>query len=217
MITPNDQTYILALTQRLLPNILTEINFDPTVKEVGHTFGEKVEEVLVEKFVELDSRFTAPDNKREMQDVSFNDDLINIKFGFDKKGQPNMVAFNRLSTRYLKGEIDSYYIISIDGKTNTVTLFDLYQQLPYTNYNVGTGQVMLKEKQFFSQFDQSKDYSISRYTIINTLREMKLQSHKDHIKLKEEQLKKSLELFDRTLTMDFVKGATTAPHVITIL
>ena len=151
MITPENQTYILNTVKRLLPNILTEINFDPTVKEVGHTFGEKVEEVLVEKLVELDSRFTAPDNKREMQDVSFNDDLINIKFGFDKKGQPNMVAFNRLSTRYLKNEIDSYYIISIDGKTNKVTFFDLYQQLPYTNYNVGTGQVMLKEKKLIKK------------------------------------------------------------------
>ena len=199
MITPENQTYILNTVKRLLPNILTEINFDPTVKEVGHTFGEKVEEVLVEKLVELDSRFTAPDNKREMQDVSFNDDLINIKFGFDKKGQPNMVAFNRLSTRYLKNEIDSYYIISIDGKTNNVTFFDLYQQLPYTNYNVGTGQVMLKEKQFFSQFDQEKDYSISKISIIHTLRQMKVQSHKDHITLKEQQLKKSLELFDNTL------------------
>ena len=199
MITPENQTYILKLVQRLLPTILTEINFDPTVKEVGHTFGEKVEEVLVEKLVELDSRFTAPDNKREMQDVSFNDDLINIKFGFDKKGQPNMVAFNRLSTRYLKNEIDSYYIISIDGKTNKVTFFDLYQQLPYTNYNVGTGQVMLKERQFFETFDQEKDYSISKISIIHTLRQMKVQSHKDHITLKEQQLKKSLELFDNTL------------------
>ena len=199
MITPENQTYILNTVKRLLPNILTEINFDPTVKEVGHTFGEKVEEVLVEKLVELDSRFTAPDNKREMQDVSFNDDLINIKFGFDKKGQPNMVAFNRLSTRYLKNEIDSYYIISIDGKTNNVTFFDLYQQLPYTNYNVGTGQVMLKEKQFFSQFNQEKDYSISKVSIIHTLRQMKVRSHNDHITLKEQQLKKSLELFDNTL------------------
>ena len=62
MITSENQTYILNTVKRLLPNILTEINFDPTVKEVGHTFGEKVEEVLVEKLVELDSRFTAPDN-----------------------------------------------------------------------------------------------------------------------------------------------------------
>ena len=199
MISPNDQTYILNTVKRLLPQILKEINFDPTVKEVGHTFGEKVEEVLVNKLVELDSRFTAPDNKREMQDVSFNDDLINIKFGFDKKGQPNMVAFNRLSTRYLKNEIDSYYIISIDGKTNKVTFFDLYQQLPYTNYNVGTGQVMLKEKQFFNIFNQEKDYSLSKLTIINTLRKMKVQSHNEHVTLKEQQLKKSLELFDTTL------------------
>ena len=200
MISPNDQTYILNTVKRLLPQILKEINFDPTVKEVGHTFGEKVEEVLVNKLVELDSRFTAPDNKREMQDVSFNDDLINIKFGFDKKGQPNMVAFNRLSTRYLKEEIDSYYIISIDGKTNKVTFFDLYQQLPYTNYNVGTGQVMLKEKSFFQQFDQKKDYSVSKYTIIHTMRQMKVKSHEDHVKLKTQQLKKSLELFDQTLS-----------------
>jgi len=31
------------------------------------------------------------------------------------------------------------------------------------------------------------------------LRQMKVQSHKDHITLKEQQLKKSLELFDNTL------------------
>ena len=199
MITSENQTYILTLVKRLLPTILEEVGFDPTVKEVGHSYGEKVEETLVEKLCELDPAFTAPEGKREMQDVSFNDDLINIKFGFDKKGQPNMVAFNRLSERYLKGEIDSYYIISIDGKDNKVTLFDLYQHLPYTNYNVGTGQVMLKERQFFETFDQEKDYSISKVSIIHTLRQMKVQSHQDHITLKEIQLKKSLELFDNTL------------------
>ena len=199
MITSENQTYILTLVKRLLPTILEEVGFDPTVKEVGHSYGEKVEETLVEKLCELDPAFTAPEGKREMQDVSFNDDLINIKFGFDKKGQPNMVAFNRLSERYLKGEIDSYYIISIDGKDNKVTFFDLYHHLPFTNYNVGTGQVMLKERPFFETFDQEKDYSISKISIIHTLRQMKVQSHHDHITLKEIQLKKSLELFDNTL------------------
>ena len=111
-----------------------------------------------------------------------------------------MVAFNRLSEKFLKDEIDSYYIISIDGKDKKVTFFDLYQHLPYTNYNVGTGQVMLKEKSFFESFDQEKDYSISKYTVIQTLRKMKVQSHNDHVKLKEIQLKKSLELFDKTLS-----------------
>ena len=200
MISPFNQTYILKLVERLLPTILEEVDFDPTVKEVGHSFGEKVEETLVNKLCDLDPAFTAPEGKREMQDVSFNDDLINIKFGFDKKGQPNMVAFNRLSEKFLKDEIDSYYIISIDGKDKKVTFFDLYQHLPYTNYNVGTGQVMLKEKSFFESFDQEKDYSISKYTVIQTLRKMKVQSHNDHVKLKEIQLKKSLELFDKTLS-----------------
>ena len=64
---------------------------------------------------------------------------------------------------------------------------------------MGTGQVMLKEKPFFDSFDQKKDYSISKISIIHTLRQMKVQSHKDHITLKEQQLKKSLELFDNTL------------------
>ena len=200
MITQENQTYILNTVKRLLPTILEEVDFDPTVKEVGHSFGEKVEETLVNKLIELDSRFVAPDTKRAMQDVKFEDDLINIKFGFDKKGQPNMVAFNRLSEKLLKNEIDSYYIISIDGKDKKVTFFDLYQHLPYTNYNVGTGQVMLKEKSFFESFDQEKDYSISKYTVIQTLRKMKVQSHTDHVTLKELQLKKSLELFDQTLS-----------------
>ena len=51
MISPNNQTYILTLVKRLLPTILEEVDFDPTVKEVGHSFGEKVEETLVNKSV----------------------------------------------------------------------------------------------------------------------------------------------------------------------
>ena len=46
---------------------------------------------------------------------------------------------------------------------------------------------------------QEIDYSISKISIIHKLRQMKVQSHKDHITLKEIQLKKSLELFDNTL------------------
>ena len=48
MISPNNQTYILTLVKRLLPTILEEVGFDPTVKEVGLSYGEKVEETLVE-------------------------------------------------------------------------------------------------------------------------------------------------------------------------
>ena len=64
MISPNNQTYILKLVERLLPTILEEVDFDPTVKEVGHSFGEKVEETIVEKLWELDTAFKAPEGKR---------------------------------------------------------------------------------------------------------------------------------------------------------
>ena len=63
MISPNNQTYILKLVERLLPTILEEVDFDPTVKEVGHSFGEKVEETLVNKLCDLDPAFTAPEER----------------------------------------------------------------------------------------------------------------------------------------------------------
>ena len=37
MISPNNQTYILKLVERLLPTILEEVDFDPTVKAVSYT------------------------------------------------------------------------------------------------------------------------------------------------------------------------------------
>ena len=60
-----------------------------------------------------------------------------------------MVAFNRLSERYLKGEIDSYYIISIDGKDNKVTLKTYVNISHITNYNVGTGQAYVEGETVF--------------------------------------------------------------------
>ena len=95
-----------------------------------------------------------------MQDFSWLKDLLNVKFGYNKKGQPNMVSFNRLSKRYVNEEIDSYWILSIDGKDNHVCLFNLYEQLDYTNTNLGTGQVMLSETKFYPNFNQDKDYTI---------------------------------------------------------
>ena len=102
MISRENQKYILSLTKELLPSVMKEIGFDPTLKEVGHSFGEKLEETLVNKLIEKDDRFDRPNAKRDMADLYFNSDLINIKFGYKKKGQPNMVAFNRCVKRFLK-------------------------------------------------------------------------------------------------------------------
>ena len=71
--TPNDyprkSNLHFKLVERLLPTILEEVDFDPTVKEVGHSFGEKVEETLVNKLCDLDPAFTAPEGKRNARRI----------------------------------------------------------------------------------------------------------------------------------------------------
>ena len=199
MISREDQQYILSLTKELLPSVLKEVGFDPTVKEPGHSYGEKVEETLIDKLIATDDRFTKPTTKRAMQDFSWLKDLLNVKFGYNKKGQPNMVSFNRLSKRYVNEEIDSYWILSIDGKNNHVCLFNLYEQLDYTNTNLGTGQVMLSETKFYPNFNQDKDYTISREDVIIKLKKISQDATESHVKLRLEQEKQRQEMFDAYL------------------
>ena len=196
MLSREDQKYILSLTKELLPSVMKEIGFDPTLKEVGHSFGEKLEETLVNKLIERDNRFSSPVAKRDMADLYFNKDLINIKFGYKKKGQPNMVAFNRLSKRFLNKEIDSYWILSIDGADNKVCFFNLYEQLDYTNTNLGTGQVMLNESKFYIVFNQDKDYTIGRTDVIMKLKKISRDATESHVKLKLEQEEQRQEMFN---------------------
>jgi hypothetical protein len=202
MISKTNIDFILGLVKKYLPSVLEEVGFDPNVKEPGHTFGERVEEKLVEKLNIYDNqKFTLPKSKRSMQDLNFLKDIINIKFGYDKNGQPNMVSFNRLSDKFVNDEIDSYYVISIDGKDNKICMFNLYEHLDYTNTNLGTGQTMLKEKKFFEHFDQEKDYTITKKDVILKLKEISKKSHQSHIELREQQEKERQEKFNAKLQL----------------
>lgn len=217
MLCKSDLEHILLKTKELLPECLTESGFNPTVKEPGHTYGESVEELLVNKLVEKDSKFLAPiKNKgkgsgkqtRKMEDLlyikSLINNLINIKLGYEKgAGQPNMVSFNRLLKSYHKDEIDSYYILIVDvaGKTkdNLVTteyIINLFDYLDYVNYNYGTGQIMLKEKQFFADYDSNKYFNNSKKDIMIKLAEIHEEAYLSHIKLKEIQHKEKQEIFN---------------------
>jgi hypothetical protein len=199
MISREDQNHILSLTKELLPSVMKEIGFDSTLKEVGHSFGEKLEETLVNKLIERDNRFSSPVAKRDMADLYFNKDLINIKFGYKKQGQPNMVAFNRFVKRFLNNEIDSYWILSIDGADSKVCFFNLYEQLDYTNTNLGTGQVMLSETRFYPHFNQDKDYTTTRKDVIIKLKEISQDATESHVKLRLDQEKQRQEMFDAHL------------------
>tara|TARA_R110000868_G_C10897226_1_gene764042 strand:- start:1012 stop:1692 length:681 start_codon:yes stop_codon:yes gene_type:complete len=214
MITLEHQNYILSLTRKLISSCLDEAGFDPTVKEPGHSYGEKVEEILVNKFVGIDVRFSSPSKTkgrgkqtRKMEDFLFLQNLVNVKLGYEKgKGQPNMVSFNRLVKKYLSGEIDSYYVLIIDvrgtTKENLTTqeyLFDLFDYLDYVNYNYGTGQVMLKESQFFADYDSNTYIHKTKKEIVEQLMEIDEKAYQSHIKLKKQQHKKKQEEFNEYL------------------
>ena len=200
MLTKENQIYVLETTKQLLPSVLDEIGFDSSLKEVGHSFGEKLEEELVNRLVSLDNRFAQPTKEagkgkqtRKQEDLTFLGHHINVKFGYQKMGQPNMVSFRRLCESIHSDKIDSYWILSIDGSDNKIYFFNLCEHLDYTNTNYGTGQIMLKEKDFYKNFDQNANYQIEKKQIMKKLSEIDRDSYQRHVMLKEKQHKKQQE------------------------
>ena len=148
MLSIKEKNYIMKLVKKLTPTILKDIGFDPNIKEPGHSYHGPFEAKLVEKLIEADSDFTQPEETRSSDDVKYKGHYINIKFGYDKHGNPNICSMKRLFNYLHEGTIDSYYIFSVDALGPQYLLFDIYDYLPYTNFNYGTGQLMLKETKF---------------------------------------------------------------------
>jgi len=205
MLSREDQKYVLSLVKQEHQYVLDRIGFDPTLKEVGHSFGEKYEEEMANRLIEIDDRFALPvkvpgkgKQTRKMEDLTFKRHFVNIKFGHDKKGNPNMSTINRLIDRLMSDEyrekkergypkIDSYWIISVDSNNNHICFFNLYEHLGFTNLNMGPQQLMLKEKVFYEQFDQEKDYTLPEREILLKLVEMREIATEEHIQLRKKQ------------------------------
>ena len=211
MLSREEQQYILSLVKREHQYVLDKIGFDSTLKEVGHSFGEKYEEVMANKLIEIDDRFALPvkipgkgKQTRKMEDLTFKSHFINIKFGYNKKGNPNMSTINRLIDRLMSDkyrekkergypQIDSYWIISVDSNNHHICFFNLYEHLGFTNLNMGPQQLMLKEKVFYKQFDQEKDYTLPEREILLKLVEMREIATEEHIQRRKKQDKSSKE------------------------
>jgi hypothetical protein len=195
MLNKKDVSYLLEIVSQNLPQILDIVGFDCTVKEPGHSFGERVEEELVKVLVNSNPELFSPPKvkkgggkqTRKMEDFLYKNHYVNIKFSYKKEGQPNMVSFNRLCDKYLTEEIDSYYIFSIDANGNKVCMFNLYEQLDYTNTDLGTGQTMLSKKKFYDSFDQDRDYTVSRKDVIIKLSNISKTAYSSLIQRREEQ------------------------------
>lgn len=148
MISSEDKKYIMKLVKELTPDILVKIKFDFTTKEPGHSYHGQFEDELVKGLIEADSNFSEPTDIRSSDDIKYKGHYINIKFGYNKNGNPNICSMKRLFNYFHIDTIDSYYILSIDAKGPKYQMFDVYDYLDYTNFNYGTGQLMLKESKF---------------------------------------------------------------------
>ncbi len=195
MISSEDKKYIMKLVKELIPGILMEINFNPSIKEVGHSFHGPFEAKLVEKLIAADPNFTTPEETRSIEDIKYKGNYINIKFGFDKKGNPNICSMHRLFKYFESGKIDSYYILSIDAKGPEYHLFNVYDYFDYTNFNYGPGQLMLKESKFKEVYtfnDESR--RLTKSETILKMADMFKEAYDRHILLKTKQQKKIEEI-----------------------
>jgi len=186
MITSEDKVYVMDLVKKLTPDILEKLNFDSTVKEVGHSFCDRYEDELVKMLLDIDDDFTEPTKDRSLDDIKYKGNYINIKFGYKKNGQPNLCAGNKLFD-YLAGvggkskdiEIDSYYVISVDAYGPTYMFYDVYEYLQHDcfHYNAGPGQFMIKESVIKKVYEFNKKNSpIDKETIFNIINKIMAES-----------------------------------------
>ena len=180
----------------LLDEVLNEIHFDSSVKEVGHAFADRFESTLAEKLIDKDKdKYSKPETQkpRDPQDWFSDGVPSNCKFGYDKKGNPNLISFNRYFNGVINGELEDYIIISVDAKTKDVKVFRLIDWLDCVNYNTGTGQMMLKESTLNKIYNESRP-KVTRYDAIKMLTNIDEKACNDHIELKLKQHAKRKQL-----------------------
>jgi len=142
-------------------------------KEIGHRIADFVDERTTSRLVsERDLTATFEYNSkgrkmlRSMGDIWIKSsgiyNPINIKAGIVTEGSPNVVSLTKLLTRLLKHQIDSYYLLIVKFKELQkqyqphIYFVDLLDYLDFTIFDLGPGQVMLREKQFYERADSGK-------------------------------------------------------------
>lgn len=206
MITSEDKIYIIDLVKKLTPDILKEINFNPNVKEVGHSFCDRYEDDLKNKLIAEDEDFTEPTEIRSLDDIKYKGNYINIKFGYKKNGQPNLCAGNKLFD-YLAGvggkskdiEIDSYYVISVDAYGPTYMFYDVYEYLNLDcfHYDAGPGQFMIKESVIKKVYEFNKKIdSLDKKATLNIICELMDEGAHKTFELRKKKIKERRDIID---------------------
>jgi hypothetical protein len=199
MLTKDEKNQIESLLLNE-PSFLKSMNdvFLFEGKEKGHSNASPIEDVISDILVSnLNAKKAV--GSRELGDVYINDNFINIKFGDEGFGQPNMCSMNRIMKKFVESnEIDSYNIIKVKMTNDaySIKVFDMFDYIDYITWNSGTGQIMLKEAEFYRNIDLEIE-SISIEEKKKKIAELYIKGQNEHINLRIKQKDKKIKLLKK--------------------
>lgn len=181
-------------------------------KESGHIMGTIIEEMCGDILKQNEYTITKEVNKLGEPKARAHSDFniltkdgstnrVNVKFSSETNGQPNICSINRMMDALRDGIIDGYYMLKVKYHRTTnetkVYFVDILDYINCLTFNGGTGQIMLKEKDFYIDYESDKvltDLSITeKRKLIYDMYDKKLD---EHIKLKTKQrMKRKTESF----------------------
>ena len=178
------------------------INKKLGIKEAGHSMASQIEdkcyEILIEKGYNL---LKEMDKNGKPLDRSFSDFIlyndgysynINVKFNnSEKPGQPNICSCNRMMDQFSDEKFNSYYILKVkyNNKTGNLNVYfvDIFDFASCLTFNSGTGQIMLKEKQFYEAYDSNQTKPLSTTERMDFTYALYQTENEKHIKLRTKQ------------------------------
>lgn len=180
--------YQIGIKDKILEFIQDEVKNNPALreailggKEVGHTISSHID-VATSEFLKSAGypvkyevySGTEDKTKRSFGDIWIEEDgkmnPINIKTGILGKGNPNMVSMERVRTSFVvEKEIEAYYLAIIKFSVNdaqeitpVVYFIDALNFIDYLNYNMGPGQIMMKEASLYEAVEENPGLTLTR-------------------------------------------------------
>lgn len=160
-------------------SVLEELAPFLSTREAGHGMATKIDDMTEDHMRSLGFRIahetdpaTGKKRTRSVGDFWIMEDdgtynPVNVKTGLltpGVHGAPNIVSMHRLRALVASGEVSSYYLaivkFDVQGEKPVphIHFVDILQHIKYLRYNHGTGQVMLKERDFYGMLNDPKQY-----------------------------------------------------------
>jgi len=108
----------------------------------------------------------------------------------DGDGQPNTSSMFRQQDCFMSNKIDSFYVLKLNCKKEEIYLYDIHEHPYCLTYNMGTGQIMTKEKEY--QPDKRVQYTTKEK--VKNLVELYERKGREHLLLKEQQIESRVKL-----------------------